>query len=136
MVDISGHFGRSIAGLILEDMINENKIPQRKQRLINTTIIDLHKGLNILKKSCEPDLYERFRELWVGDIEARAKALQLPTKVESHLLSTIKGIGRQHSRLFNIVHNRKKLGKKRIERLQEELKKHNKRFGIVFEVMK
>jgi len=135
MANISGQFGKSVAGLTLEKLVKEHNISRRKKATIGKTIEDLNKGMSFIKHGEDTRLYERFWQLWVKDVENRAKALQLPQDLETHLLATINGLGKQHRRLFNIVHNRKRLGKKRVERLRGVLRKYNKKFGIALEKM-
>lgn len=126
-------YGRSNAGLVLQDLLNKSDISKRKRRLVGSLICDLHNGLDFIKRGKEPGIYERIWVLWVKEIEKQAQSLDLPKKIEDYLLATIKGVSRQHRRIFHILYNKEKLGAKRINKLKAEFIKHDKRFGVLNE---
>jgi len=124
-------YGKSVAGLILERIIEKENLPKNKKALIGSIVENLHHGLIFIERGNDSGLYERFYDLWVKHIVATVKSASFSREIETHLLSTIKGLAKQRRREFHILHNKDKMGKRRIEKLKKEFCKYDKHFNTM-----
>ena len=116
---------------VVNDLAERYSLSSRKKELIKDIIYNLHRGMAFIKKCENPELYEQFWQLWLNDSIARAHKIRLSAEANARLVSVVKGMAKQHKRLFDIVHNKKRLGRKKVDTLRQELRKNNNKYRIV-----